>query len=437
METLTQHHLEAPSRPMTVAGRNQRVHFQIFDLFAQIYLAGTMGWATVLLLPNGESVDAENITFKAFWVVMYVLTICFVILRVPRISAIHTALVVLGFYVDLSAFWSFQPAKTVLYGGALSMNILFCILLADRWHFRKFQSSIVAIIAFSCALGLVMWSLGWEGVNYIDIHDRSTLLGTIPLRFFFYHKITAGIYCAVAIIANTDINRGAVRVLLNVFLSICLLLTGSSSAIAIIALFAIYNFVARGALRRRLPPSMLLLILLIAALTGFLLGPFLLGDILTLLGRDPTLTGRTLLWSWGLDVGWERPVFGWGFEGYMESELAQQQARSFAQFQTYEVPHFHNSYIQMFVDMGAVGLAFVVFIPIATFTKLYNSAKLVGDRKSALNSALILSLLTGGFFIHLFYKHNDFSAVLIFMLYLLVSKLDVTSSLAAEKGAAA
>lgn len=391
----------------------------IFDSFSKIYLSASMGWATVLFLPNGVATEKGTRIFESFWIILYALTIMLALYRFPKITRRVVIVSILGFYIDLSVFWSYQPLKTSLYGGAISANILFCILLADRWDLDKFQKSITDIIVASCFLGIMLWIIGWNGVLYVDVHDRSTLIGTEPLRFFFSHKIMAGVYCVVALVFNETANKGAYRKFVRVFLLFCVLLSGSSSAISLAGMVVIYFYMTKWSLEAGVSGGIFLLTLALAAQAGLLLTPYFLGDILNILGRDPTLTGRTLLWSWGVGVGWERPVFGWGYAGYMESDLAQSQARSIAQFQAYEVPHFHNSYVQMFVDLGAVGLALVVLLPALIFTKVHKEYQVLGVKRSALLCALVLALLTGAFFIHLFYKHNDFSAMTIFILFLL------------------
>lgn len=398
-----------------------------FGIFATVYIAGSMGWAAVVLLPNPGG-EESGTAFRIFWAVMYCLTAFFAVQRWPRFRQRHIPLTLLSIYVPISAVWSYTPANTIIYGGVVAINVFFCFMLAHRWNLLTFQKVTLNIILLSSALGLLLFIIGWNGVVYFDAHDRYTLIGTTPLRFFFYHKITAGLYCVVAMIFNECLNTGPKKQFIRLFLLLCVILSGSASAIAAIPIYYIYFKITSWCCENRVSSGAFISGLLCSILPLATLSYFFLPDLLSLLDRDPTLTGRTLLWSWGLEVGLERPLFGWGYDGYISSELAAQHARAIAQFQNYEVPHFHNSYIQMFVDLGFIGLLLVLLAPVLAFKRFYEHALSTRAKDDTRMVALVLFLLTASIYIHLMYKHNDFSALLTFTLFLLSPKLGVSDA---------
>ena len=73
-----------------------------------------------------------------------------------------------------------------------------------------------------------------------------------------------------------------------------------------------------------------------------------------------TLTGRTDLWLFGIDTFAKRPVYGWGFNAYFDSPESLWLRVRVPAFQNYEVPHFHQSYIQTAVDLGLPAVLRVV-----------------------------------------------------------------------------
>lgn len=82
--------------------------------------------------------------------------------------------------------------------------------------------------------------------------------------------------------------------------------------------------------------------------------------VLSRFGKDSTLTGRTVLWQYAEDQIRERPLLGVGANGfwrYQDSPLIQ---KIYAEFfkGPWDVFNFHNSYYEIAVHQGLIGLAF-------------------------------------------------------------------------------
>ncbi|MDY6902377.1 MAG: O-antigen ligase family protein, partial [Cyanobacteriota bacterium] len=86
------------------------------------------------------------------------------------------------------------------------------------------------------------------------------------------------------------------------------------------------------------------------------------------LGRDLTLTGRTDIWSAMFDLIWERPWFGYGFNAVWRdwnSEITAYLWRTLA----WECPYGHNGFMDLFIELGLVGLLVFTLSFITTFFK--------------------------------------------------------------------
>jgi O-antigen ligase len=81
-------------------------------------------------------------------------------------------------------------------------------------------------------------------------------------------------------------------------------------------------------------------------------------SILGALGKDSTLTGRTLLWHFGLEAFNERPIIGHGYRGYWEGPTPAVLHLKAAIGQ--DLWHFHNNIVETLVAFGLLGL--VVFL---------------------------------------------------------------------------
>ncbi len=87
----------------------------------------------------------------------------------------------------------------------------------------------------------------------------------------------------------------------------------------------------------------------------------------TALGKDSTLTGRTYIWSEGLKYGMEHPFLGHGFYAFWVPGQPGAEKIWF-KFGIYNRTgfHFHDLFIQAFVDMGLIGVTFIVLIITST-----------------------------------------------------------------------
>ena len=88
------------------------------------------------------------------------------------------------------------------------------------------------------------------------------------------------------------------------------------------------------------------------------------GSALQLLGKDATLTDRTLLWSELLKVK-INPLFGAGFESFWLGE----RMRKFAESRWWQPNQAHNGYLETYLNLGLVGLLLLIGWLVATFCK--------------------------------------------------------------------
>jgi len=83
-----------------------------------------------------------------------------------------------------------------------------------------------------------------------------------------------------------------------------------------------------------------------------------------LLGKDVTLTDRTLLWSELLKVE-INPLFGTGFESFWLGD----RFRNFSDSRWWQPNQAHNGYLETYLNLGLVGLLLLIGLLIATFWK--------------------------------------------------------------------
>jgi O-antigen ligase len=84
-------------------------------------------------------------------------------------------------------------------------------------------------------------------------------------------------------------------------------------------------------------------------------------QVLRLLGRDITLTGRTVYWPLMLEKIWERPWLGYGYQTFWIGGWKGEVADVWRYLAVgNEPPHAHNGFLNLWFSVGLVGLGFFV-----------------------------------------------------------------------------
>lgn len=391
----------------------------IFIIFTVIYFAASMGLFAVLLRPQTLPSDVQSIPFLAAWACMYVATIVFLLLY--RYKSKRNDIILYNFLILIiaSAAWSAEPAKSLVYGIAFLCNILFVLLLRQVLPLPTTLRLVLWTIVGMCGISLALHLAGAPIVLYADAHQRPTLLGTIPIRGLFNHKITAAIYAGVALVLTMALTKGLIRFGVAFGLLFFVLLTGSSAGLALSFIGICILIYVKLAHRIRLAAQVLLPLTIVIICTASAIALGLLPVIAEILGRDPSLTGRTDLWLWGLDAGNERPLLGWGYLGYFGTEHAVRAASQIPRFQNYNVPHFHNSFIQIYVELGLAGLLLGVGLALSAIAGTHRMALRTGYiKESNAGTALGTMIFIAGFIMNAFFSYNDFLSLLLVYLFL-------------------
>jgi O-antigen ligase len=134
-----------------------------------------------------------------------------------------------------------------------------------------------------------------------------------------------------------------------------------------------------------LSPAVILLSLPICyMMLSVLMNVDIMGRIAYILFHDSSLTGRTVIWSFAQYEIRQRPLLGWGYQSFW---LVPESPSSAAPGWVKMMPNAHNGYYDTMLELGYVGLAFLVIFIIATLHAIGR----VADRDAA-RARLLLSL---------------------------------------------
>lgn len=96
---------------------------------------------------------------------------------------------------------------------------------------------------------------------------------------------------------------------------------------------------------------------------------FFRAEVFTFFGKTPDMTGRSKIWKLVLGLIWERPIQGWGWISYWVPGV-----KPYADLVVIKnVPYYqaHNAYLDMWLQLGIVGLLLLLTFVVITFVKLW------------------------------------------------------------------
>lgn len=287
-------------------------------------------------------------------------------------------------YCLLSTIWSDYPGKS-LYSATQYLSMILCALII-------FQRTSLETFLKGLSIGVFLvllppLAMGQESYGYL--FGSKNMVG-------FFSQI--GTICSIFVLASSR-NKFIQKIIFGA-LPLLISLAGlalSQSASSVISTATVLSICGLGFFIGKLPQSFrainLILAVFGAASIIFCLHAFqidLYGEVLEMFGKDRTLTGRTDLWADGLGFAMNHPLLGNGYsafwvQGRPEAEVL------WEEFYIKERMgfHFHNLYIQTWVDLGLIGLFFIVSI---VFTFCYTSIKRVINEGSTIMSVLLLGL---------------------------------------------
>jgi exopolysaccharide production protein ExoQ len=85
---------------------------------------------------------------------------------------------------------------------------------------------------------------------------------------------------------------------------------------------------------------------------------------LELIGKDPTLTGRTEIWTYVRKDIWMKPWLGWGYFGFWQ--LTNPASLEISDAARWVVPNAHNGLLESLLNVGVLGTALFAFILVRT-----------------------------------------------------------------------
>lgn len=281
--------------------------------------------------------------------------------RVLRAARRIWPLPALAIFACLSTIWSVQPAVTLRRSVLLLAATMFAIYIGERYSIKAFAHLLARTL---CLMMLMIILLYFVAPEYVV--DRAAYGGA--WKGLSAYKNTFGEHMAVALLLLVLVRFHRFFWLRYLFILLAaglLLLSRSATAVicGVLGLAAIPMW--------RLLRSRQRLLVGILVTMAFSLGIYWLltfpGFIFQVLGRDPTLTGRTHLWALLFPIMANHPIVGYGYSAFWTGLKAEVLAVWIGAGRL--VPVADNGYIDLCLSLGLVGVGLFLYMFVGAFRR--------------------------------------------------------------------
>jgi O-antigen ligase len=264
--------------------------------------------------------------------------------------------IALTIFLLASAAWSVDSRTTMRTGVQYLFLIIGAIGVAENVDGDDFMD----VLAWTCFLSAM------ASLLLLAIYPQS-VLGEMAgdFRGVFPQKNPLGQAMAMGALASlhgllTSRRRRLFRIITIVAVILMTIRANSTTSLLTIALFIILGLLMKVMHKRKSSAYIVKIGALVVAAPLALIAIFDQGTLLTMMGKDETLTGRTDIWGYVIPDIYQRPLLGWGYAAFWTTENPA--AWKISNILRWWVPQAHNGALEILLSVGLVGLVFYVFL---------------------------------------------------------------------------
>ncbi len=315
------------------------------------------GFLLVVLAVAAYALSLQPALQSAAWYLIYLVALALFVLRYGAfLGGLWVALPLLSWplLAGLSYVWSDAPGQTLRSAVQLAMTVLISVYFGARFTLFDLARALFLVLAATALVSLAA-ILAQAGFAY---DHNGVARGIFPHKNVLGGRMVLLLVCCLLLFAD-----GWRRFTTFLAAGLALLLVAFSQSGTAILMTGGLAVAAPLLLARRAPAPLravaYVIALLFAAALAWVLLAFDLdavGVTLEALGKERTLTGRSLLWDFAQGLIEARPWLGNGFDAFWN--LGDGSPGAYVQhLLRQEVKNFHNSYLDITVQLGFVGLA--------------------------------------------------------------------------------
>ena len=316
---------------------------------------------------EGDVFSYETMNFapvQLFYVVNYFITLLLLICRYKQTIYIllsNPLLIATNVLVSSSFLWSFARGDSLRGGIFAAFNMLFAVYLAGRYTLKQQVKMLGYVLLAIAVLNFVfVYGLPHYGIMGGPVHPGAW-------RGVFTHKNGAGrimvLSCGVMFTLFNEVKNKHQKLMyaLGFLLSILMIYKSGSGGALVNSFFILTIIVIIQVFKSEARKLSLAIIFLTSTIVFISLAYVpIMTFALGLIGKDPTLTGRTDIWEYIYTMIGYQPALGYGVGGFWHGEKGA--SLYVIERAGWMVPDAHQGFLDAALQIGIIGASMVSLV---------------------------------------------------------------------------
>ena len=316
----------------------------------------------MLLLGLSDDPNAPpNPILRLYWPPVYALALLLCARRWRALSRSWAAGILITLPVAwacASRSWSIMPDDTGRRAFALALTTLFGFCLGAAFTGRR-MVQIIAVAGLILAAGSLVVSVAMPRFGVEQLVNIGCWRGLWDTKNALAGFMTLSALAAACAATLGDAHRKLWISSFGLSVFDLLMSRGKTSLVCLVlglALLAVFGLAKRGPARAVLAVWISGAVGLVAGFSAFVIPEAFFQAI----GKDPTLTGRTQIWTAVLGQVAQRPLTGFGFAAFWNKQSIP--AMVVAKQTGWVAPEAHNGWLDLLAQVGWVGAALALLV---------------------------------------------------------------------------
>lgn len=272
--------------------------------------------------------------------------------NIGAVFAHNFRLFVFAGFIGASVLWSGEPSisakRIILF--FLCLTAIVCVVHSSR---RPVSLMLHLIVGSTAAIALISLALYFVFPKEFSVNPARPGLAGISI-----HPNTLAPFLSIGFLLSLGLSpehpyaRLARRIAQGILLFALILTVSMTTLLTTAVGFGLYTFFSASNYRRGLIQLSIIASLILGSLIGW---SNLRNAAFDTTGRDASLSGRDELWAIVWNEGQKNPVFGQGFGAFWTEGKGRELV------QTWNPRQSHNAYLDLWLDLGLIGLVGMIF----------------------------------------------------------------------------
>lgn len=365
------------------------------DIATLIYIVGSVEAFSFIDIEiygswSGKGGDRLTAAFSLLQIITSLYLFFLAYRKNRRISTGAVFVLILAAYILMTASWSIDPQTTVRRAVLYMFVVVGAVGIAGLLRGDEYMELLFLTCGGCAILSVLLYITNPYHALMPD--------GSGAFRGIFGHKNVCGQVMAAGALAALHclrVKRRGRLLVIAMFGLFTLLAIAARSATSFMTIFAYCGVDAGLRLFRAGGAARIFGIFAVIVVGPVVILVMLYPDaVLEMIGKDPTLTGRTELWTWVLNAISERPMLGWGYAAFWSPNNPA--AAEISRVLQWYVPQAHNGLLEMTLNLGSVGACYIIFLLARAFWCALRSLRTTERELAASAIACIIGILLTG-----------------------------------------